>query len=222
SNSFYSSPFSCFLYPEAFSDAFKKIYNIDYKIDWKSVQGMTDQEIIIQSLLKNGLRESIISEKMKDCINEMVDSFNKSINQSSIEPMDGVVDLLNELDNKDVILGLVTGNLEPIARAKMRKVGLNDYFKIGGFGNDDEERVNLIKIAIDRAKRGFNFKFENNVFLFGDTPQDIKAGKGAGIKTIGVATGIYSKEELENTNADFVFMNLKDKNKILGIILLEK
>ncbi len=42
------------------------------------------------------------------------------------------------------------------------------------------------------------------VFLFGDNPQDMNAGYGAGITTIGITTGIYDKTELKNSNADFV------------------
>ena len=42
--------------------------------------------------------------------------------------------------------------------------------------------------------------------------------KDAGIMTIGVATGIYSKEQLKNAGAKYIVENLKDKNKILKII----
>ncbi len=115
-------------------------------------------------------------------------------------------------------MGLVTGNLEPIARGKLNKIGINHYFKIGGFGNDDVNRTNLVKIAIRRAEENFNFQFDNNVFLLGDAPQDMKAGKDMEIETIGVTTGIYSKEQLENAGAKFILGNLKDKNKILKII----
>ena len=59
----------------------------------------------------------------------------------------------------------------------------------------------------------------DNVFLFGDTPRDIKAGNDARIVTVGVATGNYSKEELENANADYVVDNLQDTQKILDLVL---
>ncbi len=96
---------------------------------------------------------------------------------------------------------------------------MNHYFKIGGFGSDDINRTNLVRLAIKRAEEKFNFKFNNNVFLVGDAPQDMKAGKEAGVKTIGVTTGIYSKEQLKNAGADFILETLKDKNKFLKIIL---
>jgi len=45
------------------------------------------------------------------------------------------------------------------------------------------------------------------------------AGKEAGIRTIGVTTGVYSKLQLENAGADFVLKNLEDTNEVLKIIL---
>ncbi|TET60029.1 hypothetical protein E3J48_07135 [Candidatus Aerophobetes bacterium] len=60
---------------------------------------------------------------------------------------------------------------------------------------------------------------DNNVFLFGDTPRDMIAGKEAGIRTIGVTTGVYSKLQLENAGADFVLKSLEDTNEVLKIIL---
>jgi phosphoglycolate phosphatase-like HAD superfamily hydrolase len=73
----------------------------------------------------------------------------------------------------------------------------------------------MVKIAIKRAKEKFNFKGE--VFVIGDTPNDIIAGKEANVKTIVVATGVYSKKKLMKFNPDYVFENLEDTNKIIKI-----
>ena len=37
----------------------------------------------------------------------------------------------------------------------------------------------------------------------GDTPRDIIAGHGAGLKVVGVATGRYSVDELRDAGADW-------------------
>ena len=204
----------------AFSEAFKKVYNIDTTIDIVNHHGMTDKEIIIEVLKKNGLDEQTIKSKLEECTKEMINYyfFNKIVNDDKIIVLDGVRELLEELNKNNVLIGLVTGNLEPIGRAKLEKVSLNRYFKVGGFGSDDINRTNLVKIAIRRAEENFGFKQDNNVFLFGDAPQDMKAGKEAGIKTVGVTTGIYSRKQLEDICADFILEDLKDTNKILEII----
>lgn len=203
---------------KAFSEAFKKIYGVETSIEVINHHGMTDQQIIIEVLKKSGLNEQEIKSKIKECIGAMVDSFNKFIERERIVPLDGVLELLEELEENNFLIGLVTGNLEDIARGKLKKAGINHYFKIGGFGSDDINRANLVKLAIRRAEEKFAFEPSNNVFLVGDAPQDMKAGKEAEIKTIGVTTGIYSKEQLKDGGADFILENLKDKNKIFKII----
>lgn len=203
----------------AFSEAFRKVYGVDTTIDIINHHGMTDQQIITEVLKKNGLDEKTIESKLEECMKVMIDSFNEIVNSDEIILLDGVQELLEELNRNNVLMGLITGNLEPIARGKLKKVGLNHYFKVGGFGNDDINRTNLVKLAIKRTEENLNFKFNNNVFLFGDTPQGMKAGKEVGIKTIGVTTGVYSKKQLKDAGADFVVVNLKDKNGILKIII---
>jgi phosphoglycolate phosphatase-like HAD superfamily hydrolase len=203
----------------AFPEAFKKVYGIDTNVDIINRHGMTDQQIIIEILKKNGLDEKTIHSKLKECMNVMVEIFNKHINHDEFIVLDGVRELLEELDKHNILMGLVTGNLEPIARGSLKKVGLDHYFKVGGFGSDDINRTNLVKLALKRAEENFGFKISNNVFLFGDAPQDMKAGKEAGVKTIGVTTGIYSKEQLQSAGADFVVDSLTRRDEILKIIL---
>ncbi|PIQ06172.1 MAG: haloacid dehalogenase [Candidatus Nealsonbacteria bacterium CG18_big_fil_WC_8_21_14_2_50_37_10] len=202
----------------SFSYAFKKVYGIDTSIDIIDHPGKTDQQIIIEVLKKEGLSKPIVESKIKECMKVMVDYFNKFINNENIVLLGGVQELLDELNKNGFIMGLVTGNLEDIARGKLKKAGINQYFKVGGFGSDDTDRANLIKLAIKRVGNNFSFKFNNNVFLIGDTPRDMKAGKTAKIKTIGVTTGIYSKEQLKDAGADFIVSNLKEKDEILKII----
>src|SRR3989339_1580372 len=203
----------------AYPEAFKKVYGVDTNIEIIEHAGMTDQQIMIDVLKKNGLNEKTIKSKLKECTEALIDSFNKSIDSEEILLMDGVKELLEELNRNRVLMGLVTGNLEAIARTELKKAGIKQYFKIGGFGSDGFERTDLVRLAVKRAEEKFGFKFKNNVLLMGDTPRDITAGKEAGIKTIGIATGNYSKKQLENAGADFVFEDLKGTDKVLRILL---
>ena len=142
----------------------------------------------------------------------------KAFSDDDIILLDGVQELLSQLNENDIMIGLVTDNLKPIARGKLEKVNIDDYFKVGGFGNDDLDKANLVRLTIEKAKKYFGFEFSNNVSLFGDAPQDMKAGKEVGVEAIGLTTGVYSKEQLEDAGADLVLENLKDTEKILKII----
>ena len=204
---------------KAFSVAFREIYGVDTSIDIIQHSGMTEQEIIYKVLQTNNLDNEKIKSKLTQCMESMVRIFNKLVVNDEIVVLPGVKELLKALDNNKVLLGLVTGNLEQIARAKMKKINLNHYFKIGGFGSDHISRTELVKLAISRAENNFNFIFSNNVYLFGDAPQDMNAGKEAGIKTIGVTTGIYDKKQLKNAGASIVVNDLTDTKTILNLVL---
>ncbi|MGF7117520.1 HAD family hydrolase [Methanobacterium oryzae] len=202
---------------DAFSYAFKKVYNVDVDIKIINYGGMTDPDIAIRVLKKIGLNEDLILSKLDKCMNEIVDYFQKNVYKDTIPILPGVNDLLELLSNNGTLLGLVTGNLESIAWGKMKSIHIDHYFKLGGFGSDNINRTELVKIAIKKAENNFNFN--GKTFVIGDTPRDIKAGFEANAKTIAVATGTYSVKELRDYDADFVFQNLENKEEILNIIL---
>lgn len=194
---------------------FKKVYGVDTNIDIINHHGMTDQQIIIEVLRKNGIDDKTIMAKLKDYMAEMVVYYKGASKMKEVVLIDGVVASLESLRNRGgFVMGLVTGNIEPIAWEKLRIAGIDWYFSIGGFGSDDINRTNLVKLAVSRANDKFKEQF-SEIFIVGDSPLDIKAGKEAGVKTVGVATGIYSKEELKSMGADYCINNLRE---ILNII----
>ena len=127
-----------------------------------------------------------------------------------------VRETLEHFSSKDFLLGLITGNLEGIARAKLGKVNLFNYFRLGGFGNESDKREELVKSAINKAVSKFNFNLGNPVFIIGDTPNDIIAGKKSGAKTIGITTGVYDKESLLEAKPDFVIEERVERNIVYG------
>jgi phosphoglycolate phosphatase len=123
----------------------------------------------------------------------------------------GIISLLEDLTRRsDVLLGLATGNIELGARIKLARGGLNDYFSFGGFGSDSEDRTQLVRRAAEKAaaKNGGSIA-PSNIFVIGDTVLDIDAGKRAGFKTVGVATGSYSVEQLGAAEPTFVVNDLE-------------
>jgi phosphoglycolate phosphatase len=48
------------------------------------------------------------------------------------------------------------------------------------------------------------------VLVVGDTPLDIRAAKGAGAISVGVATGHYSVDELRSAGADYARSSLQE------------
>jgi phosphoglycolate phosphatase-like HAD superfamily hydrolase len=124
----------------------------------------------------------------------------------------GVTDVLEALSARDgVRLALLTGNLEPVARLKLARAGLGDYFEpgVGGFGSDHEDRTELPAIA--RARAG-DYPREQTVII-GDTPRDIACARADGLRCIAVATGPFTAAEL--ADADVVLDSAHDLLDVL-------
>lgn len=129
----------------------------------------------------------------------------------------GIKPLLKRLSReKEILLGLGTGNMERGARIKLEPSGFNSYFLFGGFGADGLHRVHLLKKAVARAKKFMNGHAGSvEVFVIGDTPHDVSAGKKAGYKTVAVGTGYASWEDLVQAKPDYLARDFRGMSKWL-------
>ena len=113
----------------------------------------------------------------------------------------GVPELLAALAARpgEFRLALVTGNLEPIARIKLGRAGIGDYFEAGqcGFGSDHASRAELPAIARSRAG---DWPRERTVVI-GDTPRDIACARADDVRVAAVATGPFAVEALADADA---------------------
>jgi phosphoglycolate phosphatase len=100
-------------------------------------------------------------------------------------------------------LSLVSGNLEPIARLKLRAAGLGRYFPRGqgGFGSDHEDRSELPAIARARAGRDGRPWPREQTVVIGDTPRDIACARADGVRVVAVSTGPFRAPELADADA---------------------
>lgn len=121
---------------------------------------------------------------------------------------------MQALKNDGQILGLITGNLKPIAKLKLEAAGIYSFFTVGAYGDDPHKsRSDLILIAIERAGYGSKPK---NVYVVGDTSLDIKASLEAGVKNaVGVSNSFQPTSELREAGASVVFDNLVDTDIVL-------
>jgi len=206
---------------QAFVHAIRRFYNMEEDISGINYAGKTDPQILKEVLELCGIKEKFIKKNFNDCLDYMTHYYLANVYKENVRVLKGVKDLLDSLQNEKVLLGLTTGNLEPIAHAKLKRVDLDHYFLFGGFGSDNPERPMLVKKALERAREDFNFTGDD-IFVIGDTPRDISAGIKMGVKTVGVGTGRYSMIELENSGANLVLENLNDKKSFLRYIFTLK
>lgn len=123
-------------------------------------------------------------------------------------------EILDMLSNANYKLSLITGELKIGAKYKLSKIGVWNYFKTGGFGEDGLRRFDIAETALNKAKELFGNNF-NEVYVIGDTILDIKTARHLGAKIISVTTGSNTRSELEKENPDFIIDSLKELENIL-------
>jgi phosphoglycolate phosphatase-like HAD superfamily hydrolase len=137
--------------------------------------------------------------------------------------MPGIRALLDALAPRpDAYLALLTGNYEEAARLKLEYFDLWRYFACGAFGDNAPDRNGLLPRAIAqvRACAGYEFAAADAVVI-GDTPLDIACAAAGGARSIAVATGSHSVEELRASGADAVFEDLSDVEAVLRAVLAD-
>jgi phosphoglycolate phosphatase len=191
--------------------AFERVFDTKADIAEHSTAGMTDPAIG-----RTTFREVMEREPTNVELTRLMASYQAVLPDfvacsEDYRVLDGVRDLLEELTNAGVALGLTTGGLEAAAHAKLGRGQLNHFFLLGGYGSDSEDRVALTRVAVDRGERLLGHALDlREVFVVGDTPLDIAAAEGVGAVSVGVASGRYGVEELRAAHADHVLASLAE------------
>ena len=121
-----------------------------------------------------------------------------------------------------VIQSVLTGNVGPVAEAKLVPLGLADHLDlaIGAYGNEHEVRAELVPLARTRAAVAHHGDFGGEAtVLVGDTPLDIAAALATGARAVGVATGQFAAAEMEAAGADAVLADLTDTAAVVAAVL---
>jgi phosphoglycolate phosphatase len=191
----------------------------DYHYD-----GKTDKQIVRELMHRAGKEPEHVEERMQDLLDSYLFGLNDALKmeQHRIMLYPGIPEILDALESQDdIILGLLTGNIEAGARKKLIAAGLDpDRFRVNAFGSDHAHRPELPAIAQRRAKEMLGVDLQGDrIVVIGDTPADIECGRSIGARAIGVATGRFSVDELAAHSPYAVFQDLSDTPTVLQTIL---
>jgi phosphoglycolate phosphatase-like HAD superfamily hydrolase len=197
----------------ALGRALVQTYETTGPIENYDFRGKTDQRIVWDLMRGAGVDDARIAERQAACFEAYVAELEALIGDGArVSIMPGVGELVRTLAARDdAVVGLLTGNIEPGARVKLRPTGLLDLFRVGAFGSDDMDRRRLPAIACDRAHRltGRRFAF-GEVTIIGDTPLDVDCARACGATAVAVATGFHPAEELQACGPDLFFIDFSD------------
>jgi len=200
----------------AWEEAVKEVVGRDFELAKFRIAGLTDYQIAVRTF------ETLGVDVTDDTIRRMVRRYEEllpdalPLKKGRVLP--NVREILEQLkDRDDVRSYLLTGNTRGGARAKLTHYDLFKYFPDGAFAEDPSERSVIAARALDLARRAGPIN-DRAVFVVGDTPHDIHCANAIGARTVAVATGGYSLDELQSHEPWRVFAELPPADEFVRLI----
>jgi phosphoglycolate phosphatase-like HAD superfamily hydrolase len=187
-------------------------------------QGKTDPVILEQIVTGAGVEIEALAARLDDFWARYDQALREALARSDLtrRALPGVVALLEDLQPRcGIYLGLLTGNVEAGARAKLECLGLNRFFPGGGFASDHRDRREIARMARDKLSclHRIPFAAETTVVV-GDTMHDVDCARANGFRAVAVDSGWVARAELEAARPDSLlddFTDLRAVHTALGL-----
>jgi phosphoglycolate phosphatase-like HAD superfamily hydrolase len=205
----------------AMAATFEALWGVPDAFEGVSMGGRTDSWLVSNALTRWGLPDSPDNHaRFRDgYLPRLADEIRQpGTGQKGVMP--GVRDLLDAAGARPHLhLALLTGNYREAAEIKLRYFDLWHYFAFGAYSDDAADRNHLVPIARERAMaHGIPDTARARVVVIGDTPHDVACAAAGGARSIGVATGGHSREELAQAGADIALDDLSDTAHVLRLL----
>lgn len=178
--------------------------------------GLTDYQIAVHTFQALGLKpDAEVIDRLVRRYEELLPS---SLPRKIGYVLPNVREILEHLRERgDVRSYLLTGNTRGGARAKLTHYRLMEFFPDGAFAEDMADRSAIAMRALALARRAAPVA-DDRIFVVGDTPHDVACANAIGARTIAVATGGYSLEELQEHRPWRVFAELPPPDVFAALI----
>ena len=200
----------------AWEDAVRELTGREFELIKMRIAGLTDFQIAQKTFETLGVEtDEAFLQRFVDRYGELLPA---SLPRRKGRVLPNVREILEQLTTRqDVRSYLLTGNTRAGARAKLTHYDLIQFFPDGAFAEDTGDRASIARRALELAQRGGAIA-EDGVFVIGDTPHDIDCANAIGARTVAVATGGYTIEELQAHQPWRVLDELPPPDEFIGMI----
>lgn len=137
-------------------------------------------------------------------------TFQRTVHDDMVSPYDGARAVVESLAEEGAAVAVVTSKRREMALRTLERCGLDDVVQVLVAADDVERgkpdpepvRSALEQLGLDRDAA--------RVFFVGDSPFDIRAGRGAGVRTVGALWGPFPRHVLEAEGPDHLVSALEE------------
>jgi phosphoglycolate phosphatase len=177
------------------------------------MSGRTEQAIMVETLRLNGVDQpGALFDDFYAALAAAAEQLTDRMRDVGVV-LPGAREAIASCAARRTVQSAVTGNIRPIATAKLTALGLGDAldFTVGGYGDDGSDRADLVRQARKRASEKYGHDFAGTrAVVIGDTPHDVRGARKAEALAVGVASGKYTSDELHQAGAHIVLASLTD------------
>jgi phosphoglycolate phosphatase len=179
----------------AWEDAVRDLTGRPFDLSAIRIAGLTDYQIAVEVWL--ALDVPADATRIAELVRAYEARLPERLPQRNGRVLPNVREILLHVQARDDIRSyLLTGNTRQGARAKLGYYGLSQFFNDGAFAEDTGDRESIARRGLELARRAGPVAADR-LFVIGDTPHDIRCANAIGARTLAVATGGYTVEELE-------------------------
>ncbi len=190
----------------AFCDALTGVAGRPVNLDGVVAHGNTDEGILRDAFTLAEVDEAYWRGRMAEVREQIGAQVEANRSELRIDVLPGARRVLEHLRERGAVLSTATGNLTRVGEAKLKECDLRGFFDLSGYSDGCETRAEVFRRALARVREDVGA--DASVCVVGDTPADVTAAHAHGLEVIAVATGIYSREELEREGPELCIDSL--------------
>ncbi|MAT72412.1 MAG: haloacid dehalogenase [Planctomycetaceae bacterium] len=205
----------------AFARAFRDLFEVPELTGAVSFAGRSDRAIALDLMAAHGVDPS--ADNWQSFRESYLGHLPAALVEKAAEGcvLPGVAEFIAQLRQRDdVAVGLLTGNLQLGAQAKLTHYQLWEHFPFGGFGDEVTDRNDIAAAALaaamdhTQAHNGLSGPLRETMVI-GDTVHDIRCARSIGAYAVAVPTGHTPPETLAAERPDVLLDDLSDCTALL-------